>query len=157
MDPCGQTPSFRKTPAKLTNKKRGHSDPMGIPGFSLVSGYLRWRAKGKGSPHRLMLAGIYQAAFLNQWGLPEVQVDVTRLRDPLRGDPVVVAMEITPEGLHSLWIYKKRNSVLFFTKRRLVSHFTWRGFVEQRWREDTEAQTGSKPLASILSKLRRAA
>lgn len=130
---------------------------MGIPGFSFISGYLRWRPKSKGSSHRLMLAGIYQAVFLNQWGLPEIQIDVTRLKDSLRLDPVTVAMEAAPEGLHSLWIYKKRNSVLFFTKRRLVSHFTWRGFAEKRWQEEMNVETGSNLTASMLSKLRRAA
>jgi len=31
----------------------------------------------------------------------------------------------------SVWIYKKKNSILLFTKEKLVSHFSFRRFQEE--------------------------
>jgi hypothetical protein len=35
------------------------------------------------------------------------------------------------EAHYSIWIYKKKDRILFFTKKRLISHSRWSEFREQ--------------------------
>jgi hypothetical protein len=78
-------------------------------------------------PH-LMLAGLNQKAFLNQWGEPETQVNLNRLGKFNNLGTFFLITEPTEEAHLSVWIYKKKDSILFFTKERLISHFSFRKF-----------------------------
>ena len=131
---------------------------MEIPGLRLISSYWRRRSRGKGSSHHLMLAGIYQGLFLNQWGHAEIEIDLSTLKDYWRRDSTINGIDNLMEQLHTVWIYKKRNKVLFFTKKRLVSHFTWRGFEEKRrWLKEASAGTSMEFATSESSRMARVA
>jgi hypothetical protein len=131
---------------------------MEIPGLRLISSYWRRRSGGKGSSHHLMLAGIYQGVFLNQWGHAEIEIDLSPLKSYSRPDSAMNGIDSFMETLHTVWIYKRKNKVLFFTKKRLVSHFTWRGFEEKRrWLEEVNAGTGVQFQPPISSKMARVA
>jgi len=93
-----------------------------------------------------MLAGISQTVFQNQWGEPETQINLKRLGslDKLGS---IFLIEHPPRGAqHSIWIYKKKDRILFFTKKRLVSHSRWSEFREQwkKSKEDPEFQATRK-------------
>lgn len=79
------------------------------------------------SPH-LMLAGINQKVFLHQWGEPETQVGLNRIGRLNKLGTVFLITEPSQETPISIWIYKKQNRILFFTKERLVSHFSFKKF-----------------------------
>jgi hypothetical protein len=131
---------------------------MEIPGLKLISSYWRRRSRGKASSHHLMLAGIYQGVFLNQWGHAEIEIDLSPLKDYWRRDPTINGIDTFIQQLHTVWIYKKRNKVLFFTKKRLVSHFTWRGFEEKRrLLEEANAPTTMQFATSVSSRMARVA
>jgi len=105
-----------------------------------------------------MLAGIYQGLFLNQWGHAEIEIDLSTLKDYWRRDSTINGIDNLMEQLHTVWIYKKRNKVLFFTKKRLVSHFTWRGFEEKRrWLKEASAGTSMEFATSESSRMARVA
>jgi hypothetical protein len=36
------------------------------------------------------------------------------------------------ETLHSVWIYKKKDRIFFFAKKKLISHFKWSDFKEKQ-------------------------
>jgi hypothetical protein len=127
---------------------------MDIPGLGLISSY--WKQKPTSKSRHLMLAGIHQGVFLNQWGHPEIQIAVAHFSDPW-GRLLPLGMDTSPEGLRSVWIYKKMNKVLFFTKKRLVSHLTWRGFEEKSWSAEMKSETAENSMASVISRLRRVA
>ena len=80
--------------------------------------------------HHLMLAGISQAVFLNQWGEPETQVGLNPLGSMCKLGSLFLVVDHTDEVHHSIWIYKKRDRILFFTKKRLTFHFKWSEFKE---------------------------
>lgn len=131
---------------------------MEIPGLRLISSYWRRKSRGKGSSHHLMLAGIYQGVFLNQWGHAEIEIDLSPLKSYSRPDFAMNGIDSFMETLHTVWIYKRKNKVLFFTKKRLVSHFTWRGFEEKRrWLEETNAGTDMQFQPPISPKMARVA
>jgi hypothetical protein len=76
-------------------------------------------------PH-LMLAGINQKVFLNQWGEPEAQVGLNRIGRLNKLGTLFLITDPNEEATLSVWIYKKKENILFFTKERLVSHFSCR-------------------------------
>jgi len=77
-----------------------------------------------------MLAGISQTVFLNQWGEPETQVGLNPLGSMNKLGSLFLVVDPTDEVHHSIWIYKKRDRILFFTKKRLTFHFKWSEFKE---------------------------
>ena len=78
-------------------------------------------------PH-LMLAGLNQKAFLNQWGEPETQINLNRLGRFNNLGTIFLITEPTEEAHLSVWIYKKKDRILFFTKEKLISHFSFKKF-----------------------------
>jgi hypothetical protein len=77
-----------------------------------------------------MLAGINQTVFLKQWGEPETQIGLNPLGSMCKLGSMFLVVDPTDEVHHSIWIYKKRDRILFFTKKRLTSHFKWSEFKE---------------------------
>ena len=103
----------------------------------------------------LMLAGISQDLFLKQWGSPEIEINLDQLQGSYRHHTVALETESAGENLHSVWIYKEKNRVFFFSKKRLVSHYKWSDFKEGRVTSsgEVEYRSARRPnfLASTLS------
>jgi hypothetical protein len=93
-----------------------------------------------------MLAGINQTIFLNQWGEPETQINLKRLGSLDKLGSIFLIGHPAGEAQHSIWIYKKKDRILFFTKKRLISHSRWSEFREQwkKSKEDPEFQAPRK-------------
>jgi hypothetical protein len=78
-------------------------------------------------PHSFM-TGLNQKVFLSQWGAPETQVSLNQLGKLNKLGTVFLITEPAEEAHISVWIYKKKNSILLFAKEKLVSHFSFRRF-----------------------------
>lgn len=105
---------------------------MTIPGFDRISGFLKQRPRRAIERRHLMLAGIDQTVFLNQWGAPEIQIGLDVLEGFYKKGSVALSTESLARALNSVWIYKERNRIFFFTKNKMVAHFKWSDFKEKR-------------------------
>ncbi len=94
-----------------------------------------------------MLAGIHQTLFLNQWGEPETQISLKRLGSLDKLGSIFLIEDPVKEARHSIWIYKKKDRILFFTKKRLISHSRWSEFREE-WKKSKEAPECQGPRKS---------
>ena len=74
------------------------------------------------------MAGLNQKIFLNQWGEPERQVTLNQLGKLDKLGTMFLIKDPAEAAQHSVWIYEKKNSVLLFTKEKLVSHFSCKQF-----------------------------
>jgi hypothetical protein len=101
---------------------------MGITSLNLFSNYLKSRPKQAPERTHFILAGINQRVFLHQWGEPETQVFLNRLGSFNKMGTLFLITEPAEEAPLSVWIYKKKDRILFFTKDRLVSHFSCKKF-----------------------------
>jgi len=105
---------------------------MTIPILRLISNL--WKPQPRRVPQRrhLMLAGINQRVFLNQWGTPEVRINLDHLEGCYQQGGL--ALDPTPreDVFHSVWIYAKQDRICFFTHKRLVSHFKWSAFKDRK-------------------------
>jgi len=90
----------------------------------------------------LMLAGINQTIFVKQWGEPETQIGLHCLGSLCKLGSLFLIAEPSDEVPHSVWIYKKKNRILFFTRKKLTSHFKWTEFKERC--KKPEQMVGSK-------------
>jgi hypothetical protein len=105
---------------------------MTIPILRLISNL--WKPQPRRVPERrhLMLAGLNQKVFLNQWGVPEVRINLDRLGGSYQQSVVAIDTDSRDEVFHSVWIYAKQDKICFFINKRLVSHFKWSAFKERR-------------------------
>ena len=99
----------------------------------------------------LMLAGISQDVFLKQWGSPEIEVNLDQLQGSYRHHTVALETDSAVENLHSVWIYKEKNRVFFFSKKRLVSHYKWSDFKEGRVTSSEESGYKSARRSTFLA------
>jgi len=101
---------------------------MTAPGLDLISHL--WKSRPKQMPERphLFMAGLNQKVFLKQWGEPETQVSLNKLGKLNKLGTIFLISDPAEEAHISVWIYKKKNSILLFTKEKLVSHFSFRRF-----------------------------
>ncbi len=110
--------------------------------LTLVPSFIPSLMRGPSKPLRgnqnLMLAGIDQTIFLKQWGEPETQISLKRLGSLDKLGSIFLIEDPAKEAHHSIWIYKKKDRILFFTRKRLISHSRWSDFREQ-W-EKSEAE-----------------
>lgn len=112
---------------------RPHSKEVANPALGNISSHFRSQL-GHASPRRhLMLAGICQDVFLKEWGSPEIEINL----DQIEGcyDPRALTVDANNhegETPHSVWIYKKKDRIFFFAKKRLISHFRWSDFKEKQ-------------------------
>jgi hypothetical protein len=80
-----------------------------------------------------MLAGICQDVFLKEWGSPEIEINLDQIEGCCkRGTLTGYANDSEGETLHSVWIYKKKDRIFFFAKKKLISHFKWSDFKEKQ-------------------------
>jgi hypothetical protein len=107
---------------------------MAIPILNMISSV--WKRETRQAPSRkpLVLAGIYQNVFLNQWGTPDIRISLDHLEGIYKRDTVAINTDTPEEVHHSVWIYKEKDRIFFFTGKRLVSHFRWSDFKEKRKR-----------------------
>ncbi|MGB9629735.1 MAG: hypothetical protein ACPL6D_13845 [Thermodesulfobacteriota bacterium] len=128
---------------------------------NLISNFLRHPPQsfsGFSKAQHQMLSGIHQTVFLNQWGLPEIQLSLDRMEGFFELGSISLK-DVSGEGnLHSVWIYESKDKILFFKRGRLISHFKWSDF-KQRWRVSKD-MTGLKipyktlqPRSKLLSLL----
>ncbi len=104
------------------------AEKMTVPGLNLISHL--WKSRPKQIPERphLFMAGLNQKVFLKQWGKPETQVSLNQLGTLSKLGTMFLITDPAEEAHISVWIYKKKNSILLFTKEKLVSHFSFRRF-----------------------------
>ena len=128
---------------------------MAIPPLSLTSNFLKPRTRHLVVHHHLMLAGIHQSVFLKQWGEPETQIGLNPLGSLCKLGSLFLIVDSTEEVSHSVWIYKKRDRILFFTKKKLTSHYKWSEFKEKcnRPKEETDSGLTSKPPVFMVTTL----
>ena len=101
---------------------------MAIPVFDLISNFKKSRPRPVPERPHSMMAGLNQKIFLNQWGEPETQVGLGQLGRLKKLGTLFLITDPTEEAPLNVWVYKKKDSVLFFTKEKLVSHFSSRKF-----------------------------
>ena len=82
-------------------------------------------------PH-VMLAGISQTVFLKNWGEPDVEISLRRLGKLCERGTLYLTVNPGDKADHSVWIYRKKDRILFFVEKKLRSHFKWSGFEEER-------------------------
>ena len=97
-----------------------------------ISNYFRSQSGLASARRHLMLAGICQDVFLKEWGSPEIEINLDQIEGCYkRGSLKVDDDDSEGETLHSVWIYKKKDRIFFFAKKKLVSHFKWSDFKEK--------------------------
>jgi hypothetical protein len=101
---------------------------MTIPGFELISNFRKPRPKQVPQRPHLFMTGLNQKVFLNQWGEPETQVALNQLGKLDKLGIMFLIADPAEAAQLSVWIYEKKNSVLLFTKEKLVSHFSCKKF-----------------------------
>jgi hypothetical protein len=101
---------------------------MTILGLDLISHLRKSRPKQIPEHPHLFMTGLNQKIFLDQWGEPETQVSLNQLGKLSKLGTMFLIADPTEEAHISVWIYKKKNSILLFTKEKLVSHFSFRKF-----------------------------
>ncbi len=109
---------------------------MALPILRLISSL--WgrpaRAVPRRHPRRLVLAGIHQSVFLSEWGFPEVEIALDRMRGIFKPEATFMEARSADENGYRMWIYRKRNKVLFFIRGTMVSHLSCTEFKE-RWKD----------------------
>jgi len=101
---------------------------MTIPGLDLIPQLLKSRSRQRPENPHLFMKGLNQRVFLSQWGEPETQVSLNQLGKLSKLGTVFLITEPAEEAHISVWIYKKKNSILLFAKQKLVSHFSFKRF-----------------------------
>jgi hypothetical protein len=79
-----------------------------------------------------MLAGISQAVFLKNWGKPDSEISLRTLGRLCDRGTLYLSVKSGDKADYSVWIYKSKDRILFFTESRLRCHFKWSGFDEER-------------------------
>ena len=116
---------------------------------NLIPSLVKGSSKPSRANQRLMLAGIHQTIFLNQWGEPETQIGLKKLGCFNKLGSFLLIEDSAGEVHHSIWIYKKRDRILFFTKKRLIFHSRWSEF-RQRGGNPKEEPEGRPAMKSSL-------
>ena len=106
--------------------------------LALVSDSNRSRSSPVVKRRSLLLSGLSQEIFIKEWGEPETQIGLAQLGRYYKLGPMFLIVEPGEEAHHSVWIYKKRDTILFFTRKRLALHFKWSEFREKFERSPEE-------------------
>ncbi len=104
---------------------------MTIPFLDLIPSLRKPNSRKLPERPPLRLAGINQKVFLNQWGEPETQFGLNRLGKLDKLGTLFLLTNDIEETPLSVWIYKKKESVLLFTKEKLISHSSFKKFVHE--------------------------
>ena len=101
-------------------------------------------------PHPLMLTGIRQDLFLKNWGSPDLQIFLKKLGDFQSQGALYLIVSSDEEADCSILIYKSRDRILSFRKKRLNTHFKWSRFEERRNPFKEELEPGAKRFPRAL-------
>ena len=101
---------------------------MAIPGLDLITHFLKSRPKQAPERSQFFMKGLNQKVFLSQWGAPETQVSLNQLGKLNNLGTMFLITDPAEEAHISVWIYKKKNRILLFTKEKLISHFSLKRF-----------------------------
>jgi len=82
-------------------------------------------------PH-VMLAGMSQTVFLNNWGEPDAEIFFRRLGRLCERGTLYLTVNSGDKADHSVWIYRKKDRVLLFAEKKLHSHFKWSRFEQEQ-------------------------
>lgn len=97
---------------------------MGFPIFNFLLNFKRSHSKKDSERAHSMMAGLNQKIFLNQWGKPETQVSLNPLGRINKLGTMFLITDPAEETPLNVWIYKNKDSILFFTKEKLVFHLS---------------------------------
>jgi hypothetical protein len=112
---------------------RPHSREVTDPFLRNISSYFRSQPRLASPRRHLMLAGICQDVFLKEWGSPEIEINLDQIEGRCKRVALTVeADDSEGETLHSVWIYKKKDRIFFFARKKLISHFKWSDFKEKQ-------------------------
>ncbi len=124
---------------------------MAIPLLKVIENFGRKEISHPRGHHHLMLAGISQSLFQKNWGEPDSRVAFRKL-GILDERGLYLTVDSDDEADYSVWIYKTRDRVLFFARKKLIVHFKWSGFLERQGRADeTREVHGMRISPAILS------
>ncbi len=107
---------------------------MEIFGLKLRPLFWKPRSRDRTSRSHSVMAGIYQNAIFNQWGSPEIQISISHADTDRKPDSLKVRIPPPEEALDVVLIYKARNRIFFFKKKRLLFHFRWSDYGERYFR-----------------------
>ncbi len=97
---------------------------MTPPVLDRISNFHKSRAREAPERPHLMLTGINQKVFLKEWGEPETQLSLSQLGELERLGAIFLVTDHIEETPLSVWVYKKKKSILLFAKEKLISHFS---------------------------------
>ena len=83
-----------------------------------------------GRTHRL-LAGLNRKVFLNQWGVPDIQLSPDHLLESFKLDFLCLKSDPLEKNPLTVWIYEKKDTLLIFRGNRLIFHFKWNAFKQK--------------------------
>jgi|APFre7841882590_1041340.scaffolds.fasta_scaffold12061_2 hypothetical protein len=101
---------------------------MAIPILDFISNFRKSRPRQVPDRPHLFLAGLNQKVFLNQWGKPETQVGLNQIGRLNKLGTLFLITDPTEDAHLNVWIYNEKDSILLFTKEKLVSHFSCKRF-----------------------------
>jgi len=103
----------------------------------------------------LMMAGIFQDVFLNQWGVPEFQISLSRLAGFFKLETLFSNIGYDEADYYKVWIYEKKNRILFFKNKKLLFHFRWNEFKEKwkRPKEEVDSWLTRRPRVRMVTGL----
>ena len=128
---------------------------MMIPVPSLISNLWKRPSIPVQANSHFMMAGIFQTVFLNQWGGPEFQVSLDRLSGFFKLDFLFLNFKPSEGDYYTVWIYEKRNKILFFKNKKLILHFRWDEFKEKwkRPKEEVDSWLIRRPRVRMVTSL----
>jgi hypothetical protein len=123
---------------------------MAIPFLRVIQTLGKRQTSHAAERHHLMLTGMSQSLFLNHWGEPDTQISLKKLASLNGRRTLYLAVNSEDEADYSVWIYKNKDRILFFTKKRLIIHFKWSRLEGQSERLDGRINIHSTRMASAF-------
>ena len=120
---------------------------MAIPFLKSIQNFGKGQPTSAPARHHLMLSGLSQTTFIKQWGQPDAQIPLKKLGSLPTRRSMYLVVHSDDEADYSVWIYRKLDRILFFTRKKLVSHFKWSGFEEhnKRLKDEMKKAPGIPP------------
>ncbi len=104
---------------------------MVIPLLGLVSHFCKPQIGCGVERTHQMLAGINRTIFLNQWGLPDINISMDHLLEFFKLDFLCLNRDSLGRNHFTAWIYKKEDTFLIFRRNKLIFHFKWSVFKQK--------------------------
>jgi hypothetical protein len=123
---------------------------MPIPFLSVIQNLGKRQPSHAAERHHLMLTGMSQSLFLNNWGDPDTQISLKKLASFNGRRTLFLTVNSEDVADYSVWIYKNRDRVLFFTKKKLIIHFKWSRLEGQSERLNGRINIHSTGMASAF-------